>query len=127
MRISDWSSDVCSSDLNVAGLEGDQHRAHALVAAVAAARPAAQLAQRQVDVVLNQGAVLGPESQRVGESLEALAGVVDVGLWLHQQEGLGIQDGMPNDDVVMGALTEAKPGPEAVQPVVAGVVGLVLG
>src|SRR3546814_13887258 len=34
------------------GLEGNQRRAHALVAAVAAARPAAQLAQRQVDIVL---------------------------------------------------------------------------
>src|SRR3546814_12509047 len=51
-----------------------------------------------------------------------LAGVVDVGLWLHQQEGLGIQDGVRKDDVVMGAPTEAKPRREDVQHVEAGIV-----
>src|SRR3546814_5754988 len=38
MRISDWSSDVCSSDLYVRGLIGRRHREPAGVAAVRSAR-----------------------------------------------------------------------------------------
>src|SRR3546814_4701323 len=71
MRISDWSSDVCSSDLAGAALDRAQHLAHRIAVAVAAVQAAALAAllkvleggkvrRRQVrhmDVVAHAGAV----------------------------------------------------------------------
>src|SRR3546814_18170374 len=85
MRISDWSSDVCSSDL-------------------------AQLAQRQVDIVLDEDAVFGFETQRLGKPQERPAGVVHVGLRLHQQQRFAVQAGVCQQDKIGRASCRARVG-----------------
>src|SRR3546814_7260977 len=51
MRISDWSSDVCSSDLLAAGIrQREQHAIGAAVVEPLARRPARLLAQEQLEI-----------------------------------------------------------------------------
>src|SRR3546814_13402806 len=64
MRISDWSSDVCSSDLSVAGIVDYVRRLGALVGAAEAANAYADELQRGLDDIAAEAARL-PRRPRV--------------------------------------------------------------
>src|SRR3546814_10995087 len=64
MRISDWSSDVCSSDLSVAGIVDYVRRLGALVGAAEAANAYADELQRGLDDLAAEAARL-PRRPRV--------------------------------------------------------------
>src|SRR3546814_323645 len=79
MRISDWSSDVCSSDLELRAVAGDVvHHRLDVADGLKAAGLARTLADEAIDVLINNAGVYGPRSGFGATDYDAWAEVLQV-------------------------------------------------
>src|SRR3546814_19510980 len=108
MRISDWSSDVCSSDLNVAVAEQEQLAAHALLQAKDARGKLQQLVLAGLEQL-----VAGQRLEDVLERLATVAVRLEAGLAHHVPETLAQQGDVPRGPVVGDGGVTDEEGPLA--------------
>src|SRR3546814_4755127 len=77
MRISDWSSDVCSSDLQAIAQHGRQHTHEPAVGIVAIAKLAAQARQRRRQIPVLEGRTVPQRSGLAGQHRQIMPRVID--------------------------------------------------